>query len=36
MAHQAQINALNLAERIRAALDQQPQPPAAAEQEKVA
>lgn len=36
MAHQAQLNALNLAERIRAALDQQAQPPAAAEQEKVA
>ena len=35
MAHQAQLNALNLAERIRAALDQQAQPPAAAEQEKV-
>ena len=36
MAHQAQLEALNLAERIRAALDQQPQPPADAEQEKVA
>ena len=36
MAHQAQLEALNLAERIRAALDQHPQPPAAAEQEKVA
>lgn len=36
LAHQAQLEALNLAERIRAALDQQPQPPAKAEQEQVA
>lgn len=35
MAHQAQLEALNLAERIRSALDEQPQTPAAAEQEKV-
>lgn len=36
MAHQAQLEALNLAERIRAALDHQPQQSAQAEQEKAA
>lgn len=36
MAHQAQLEALNLAERIRAALDHQPQQSAQAEQEKTA
>lgn len=36
MAHQAQLVALNLAERIRAALDHQPQQSAQAEQEKAA
>lgn len=36
MAHQAQLVALNLAERIRAALDHQPQQAAQAEQEKAA
>lgn len=36
MAHQAQLEALNLAERIRAALDHQPQQAAQAEQEKAA
>lgn len=35
MAHQAQLDALNLAERIRSALDEPPQTSAAAEQEKV-
>lgn len=35
MAHQAQLDALNLAERIRSALDEPPKTPAAAEQEKV-
>lgn len=36
MAHQAQLEALNLAERIRAALDHQPQQSAQAEQERAA